>query len=36
VVLALINDRQIVERKKFTIDSGADVAILRKFFGSFR
>jgi len=26
VVLALINDRQIVERKKFTIDSGADVS----------
>src|SRR5260221_10977881 len=32
VVLALVNDGQVVERKKLAVDAHADVAILRKFF----
>ncbi len=32
VVLTLINDWEIVERNQFSIDSSADVAVLREFF----
>ncbi len=32
VVLALVDDRQIVEREEFSVDTHADVAVLREFF----
>jgi len=35
VILALVNDRELVQREKFAIDSNADVAVLRKFFEFF-
>ncbi len=35
VVLALVDDREIVERKKFAVDPHADVAVLREFFELF-
>ena len=35
VILALVDHRQIIERKKFTVDAHADVTILRKLFQFF-
>jgi len=35
VILALINDRKLVEREEFAVDSNANVAVLREFFEFF-
>src|SRR5260370_25733295 len=32
VVLALVDDREIVEREKFAVDAHANVTVLREFF----